>query len=80
MNIDEILDQFYNHCIICPKIDEHIPVDEKEYHIANEMKFQSDFLIYEKFGDGDQGQLCCDMIGCDFKIKFKIKYIIEEVE
>ena len=78
-NIDELLDKFYAHCIECPMIDKHIEEEEKEYHIANEMKFQSDYLIYEKFGNNDDGILCCDMIGCGWKLKFKIQYQFQEV-
>ena len=78
-NIDELLDRFHAHCMECPLIDKHIEETEREYHIANELKFQSDYLVYERFGNDDLGMLCCDMIGCDFKIKFKIKYTFEEV-
>jgi len=78
-NIDELLDRFHAHCLECPMIEKHIEEEDREYHIANEIKFQSDFLVYERFVNHGEAYLCCDMIGCDWELKFKVTYKIEEV-
>ena len=79
--IDELLEKFYEHCITCSKIKEYIAEEEREYHIANEMQFQTDYLIYEKFTNGEMGMLCCDMIGCKWRLRFdaRITYVGVEV-
>ena len=72
---DEMLEAFAEHLQVCKMIEK---LDDP-YYIEMEMKFQSEFLAYESFEDGETACIKCDMIGCDWELKFKVDYVYTTV-
>lgn len=74
---DEMLEAFAEHLQVCKMIQK---LDNPDYYIQQENDFQYQFLAYESFEDGETACIKCDMIGCDWELKFKVDYVYTRVK